>query len=139
MHLGKLIFLPWTLQYPILFCVEDRDLVMTRYRHAYAKLECADGCLVFKPGCGGLQGDTFMVVMWLNVFAPIVGDWQVAQLDAQGELSKVLHCRSPNAELVDGSITVYADDLAKLIALQPPWLKQTFHSGLLAPWLYLQH
>ena len=58
-------------------------------------------------------------------FSPIVGDWQVALLDSEGESAKVLHCRFPSAELVDGSITVYADDLAKLIALQPPWRKKS--------------
>ena len=55
-----------------------------------------------------------MVVMWLNVFAPIVGEWQVAQLLSDSALAKMLHCRSPFADLVDGSITMYADDIAKL-------------------------
>ena len=42
-------------------------------------LDGPDAVLERQPECGGLQGDTFMVFMWLSAFAPLIAKWQTSQ------------------------------------------------------------
>ena len=58
---------------------EDHDLAMLRYREFLFTVDCPDGVLELQPHCGGLQGDTFMVFMWLSAFAPLIAKWQTSQ------------------------------------------------------------
>ena len=44
---------------------EDEEIAQTRYNQVYLFVDCPVQTISFSPGCGGLQGDTFMVLMWL--------------------------------------------------------------------------
>ena len=56
-------------------CTEDFDIARTRYKETLFVLDCVDGTLCMSPGCGGLQGDNFMVNMWLSSFQPLVAEY----------------------------------------------------------------
>ena len=95
---------------------EDRDLAQLRYRDVFYFVECPDGCLQLKPHCGGLQGDTFMVYMWLSGFAPLVASWQMDQI-GNDCFSKLCIAKSPMGVATDTSLAVCADDLSKVLVL----------------------
>ena len=98
---------------------EDRDLAILRYRDTYFVIECPDGTVQMQSRCGGLQGDTFMVYAWLSAFAPLIAQFQTDQIEYD-PLSRLCLCRAPDDKLTDSSLTIYADDLAKVFCLQPP-------------------
>ena len=60
-----------------------------------------------------------MVYAWLSAFAPLVANWQSSQVTFD-PFYRMSICRSPKGTSSDGSLTVYADDLAKVILLQGP-------------------
>ena len=108
---------------PSFIAPEDIDVAQTRFRDVFVRIDAPDGTLHVRPGCGGLQGDVFMVFLWLSAFAPVVASWQEEQMFAQGDIfARSLLARSPVGKLTDASITVFADDLAKIRILQKPWL-----------------
>ena len=98
-------------------CEEDRDIAQTRYKNVYFVLDTIDGSLCMQPGSGGLQGDVFMVWMWLSGFQPLTAEWQCSQPDFDC-FARACIGRSPQGSLSDGSLTVYADDIAKLLLHQ---------------------
>ena len=58
--------------------------------------------------------------MWLSAFAPAVADWQSSHACYDLFFSKSCICKSPAGTATDESLTVYADDLAKVLLLQNP-------------------
>ena len=96
---------------------EDHDFAMLRYRDVFFIIDCPDGVLELQPHCGGLQGNTFMVFMRLSAFAPLIAKWQTSQCSFDS-FSRFGICRSPVGNATDGSLTVYADDVAKVFLLQ---------------------
>lgn len=98
-------------------CVEDRDIAQTRYTHAFFVLDTIDGILSMQPSVGGLQGDVFMVWMWLSSFQPLIAKWQCDQPDFDC-FARACIGHSPQGILSDGSVTVYADDVGKLLLHQ---------------------
>ena len=99
---------------------EDFDLPILRYRDMFFIVEGPDGVLELRPTFSGLQGVVFLVVMWLSAFAPVVADLQSSQV-CYDPSSKSCICKSPAGTATGGSLTVYADDLAKVFLLQGPW------------------
>ena len=72
---------------------------------------------------GACKETFFMVCLWLSAFAPVVASWQEEQMFVQGDIfARSLLARSPAGKLTDTSITVFADDLAKIRLLQKSWL-----------------
>lgn len=98
-------------------CAEDRDIAQTRYTHIFFVLDTIDGTLSMQPFTGGLQGDVFMVWMWLSSVQPVVAKWQCEQPDVDC-FARACMSRSPQGVLSDGSVTVYADDVGKLLLHQ---------------------
>ena len=58
-----------------------------------------------------------MVFMWLSAFAPFIAKLQTSQCSF-GCFSRFSICRNPAGNATDGSLTVYADDVAKVFLLQ---------------------
>ena len=85
---------------------------MLRYRKVFFTIDCPDGVLELQPPCGGLRGDTLMVFMWLSAFAPLIAKWQTSQCSFDC-FSRFSICSSLAGNATDGSLTVYADDVAK--------------------------
>ena len=77
---GSLAYSQMNEQLNQIVCAEDRDIAQTRYTEVYFFVDCPDQPICFSPGCGGLQGDTFMVYMWLASFSPVIGQWQITLL-----------------------------------------------------------
>ena len=87
---------------------QDLRLCQQSYRNARVVLNCADGELVVKPGCGALQGTMAAVDIFQDVYHPAVDEWMAALTSPR------LVVRDPLfQEDLDLSLTSYADDVAK--------------------------
>ena len=91
---------------------EDHGLAMLRCREVLVTIDCPDGVVEPQPLCGGLQGDTLMLFMWLSAFASSIAEWQTSQCSCDC-LSLFSISRSPTRHATEGSLTVYADYAAK--------------------------
>ena len=58
-----------------------------------------------------------MVFMWLSAFAPLIAKRKTSQCSF-GCFARFCICRSPAGNATDGSLTVYADYVAKVVLLQ---------------------
>ena len=101
-------------------CPEDFDIAQTRFTDVFFKVDSPDTCMCFSPGCGGLQGDMFMVFLWLVCFAPVVGRWNIL-VSQDCQLARCCIVRGPQAILSDTSLAVFADDVAKILVFQGPY------------------
>eukprot|EP00959_Pyramimonas_sp_CCMP1952_P458536 9476782-Pyramimonas_sp.AAC.1 len=99
-----------------LFKEGDRGFGVQRMDCAATILRGSDGDVVLRPGCGGLMGDRFAVNTFVRTFLPPVSNWCDMQRQWDPH-STLMRARCPiTRQLVDLSLTKYADDLTKKLS-----------------------
>ena len=99
--------------------VHPDDVLMgqQRYSQSCVRVQGADGEVFAVPGCGGLQGDPYVVRKWVHTYAPMVTRWQIGYLGKHEDFG-ALFANIPDVnEVIDLSYGVYADDVQKTVVV----------------------
>ena len=107
-----------------LLCEEDRHFGIQRIQWTSIGLPLGAGReVLIRPSCGAAMGDPFAVHSFSRAFAPPVRQWQ-AEARTYNQNSDCLYTRCPvpaspgaRLQMTDLSLTKYADDLVKLLAV----------------------
>ena len=94
--------------------------IIERVTDVYFSLQCPDGTIVVKPGCGGCPGDPLIVAAFRQLFQDCSLRCRSSLFDSDHKFEMLAKLPfSPGHDAVDISRTLYADDLFIVHKLLP--------------------
>ena len=106
-----------SLEWAVCQIVQPRDVPIAKQRFfsAVFVMETATGVLALHPRQGGLAGDPFMVVVFRIMHNAPMDEWGQAVRSQQSHEQKVALTARWDGEMVDLSVTRYADDTVRTL------------------------